>query len=768
MTEQVKNAGALPAAPLSAGTKNVFVLLASCLLAALCVAGCASSDRMARMSGGVIDEYSAPKSSRIRSEKYQKVSKKLDAGSRANRDRVSGLNDTLVNFWPFFFRSSDYWSALWPMIDSDPYGFAIRPFYNHEGDEYSILFPLTAWNPAAGDGWVTLFAWNRNAFGFLPLTWQWSGEHEGGGYYTPLCIWSCDRSKSHRYANWPKDDFKLFLFPVLWGHETSMESGEWSWLFSSYDYPGIKNEWLYRFAGKKPFPASREEFVRFRTEILDQLPRNERRLRGIIPLWWGSTEDNGDYDHRFLLLAGCERNGGGSNWDVLGPVLARYSSENHSKVSHWSTVEESSFTSCVLMSHFSSERSRSRDEMWKKLNDFEAFGYGSKPFGQKLPAIRDALKKLDPSKELPETVVDDVTFRLFVSDLRKQYRFSETTDRFGTVAPLFWYDITPDHSSWVLPPLLTWWRSAGEHGDGYFYSLPLLTFIDRSPEEDTSIIFTPLGYYAKTVRRERRDYPIFDARKNASPGENEYVELRDRYAVCGLFYRGRFGYNAAKPGVNAAAAERLRGALRKLPGEWRYLERRRAELDKQSSVNDRWQTGSEIERLKKLIRVEEIRIDRKKLADQVALYREKVDCALDDAGVLGLKFKAETFADDAAAREAADELIDKCTDLCYYEDIGNGLLFHKEKFANGDSRWKLLGFLAGGEKTGGRESTHILHLLYRSRREGSRSERVYFPFIVDRQDGEDSSFSFMWRVFALNRRNGRTSGHILFIPFGEE
>lgn len=96
------------------------------------IAGCASSDRMVRMSGGVFDEYSVPKSSRIRSEKYQKMSREFSSSRRANKMDVAGLDDTLVNIWPFFFRSNDYWSVLWPFIDKDPYGFAIRPIYNHE------------------------------------------------------------------------------------------------------------------------------------------------------------------------------------------------------------------------------------------------------------------------------------------------------------------------------------------------------------------------------------------------------------------------------------------------------------------------------------------------------------------------------------------------------------------------------------------------------------------------------------------------------------
>ena len=110
-------------------------------------AGCASSDRMVRMSGGVLGEYSAPSSYRIRSEKYQKMSRELSSPKRANQTAVSGMDDTLINIWPFFFRTNAYWSVLWPFIDKDPYGFAIRPLYNQEGDDYSVLFPLAAWNP---------------------------------------------------------------------------------------------------------------------------------------------------------------------------------------------------------------------------------------------------------------------------------------------------------------------------------------------------------------------------------------------------------------------------------------------------------------------------------------------------------------------------------------------------------------------------------------------------------------------------------------------
>ena len=46
-------------------------------------------------------------------------------------------------------------------------------------------------------------------------------------------------------------------------------------------------------------------------------------------------------------------------------------------------------------------------------------------------------------------------------------------------------------------------------------------------------------------------------------------------------------------------------------------------------------------------------------------------------------------------------------------------------------------------------------------------EKVYFPFITSVEDGDDASFSFLYRVFSLTRRGGRKSGYICFIPFGD-
>jgi len=130
------------------------------LLAAVFATGCASSERMNRL-GWDSDSYSAPKSSRISGGRFDDAVVKL-------RTPV-GLQDRQVNVWPFCTVNSRYVSILWPFIDWDEFGMAVRPFYNQEGNEYSILFPLCAWNPVNGDGWALNTYWDDDCFGMFPL-----------------------------------------------------------------------------------------------------------------------------------------------------------------------------------------------------------------------------------------------------------------------------------------------------------------------------------------------------------------------------------------------------------------------------------------------------------------------------------------------------------------------------------------------------------------------------------------------------------------------
>ena len=748
----------------------------------LMISGCASTDRMLRMSGGVLDEYSAPRKSRIRSEKYQSVSRQLASPERSNKIEVAGMDDTLVNIWPFFFRSNAYWTALWPLIDCDPYGFAFRPFYNHEGDDYSMLFPLSAWNTAAGHGWVTLFGWNKNGFGMVPLTWQWKEKHSGGAYYTPLFFCAYDNEPfqytvtetkdSHRgftvYDKWDREEITRFILLTWYSREVRKDKGQWEWLFRMW-YPSLhaKSEWNYRFNGKVPFPASELEYERYAAGIFDTLPEKTERTYGVFPFWFGSFDDNGAYSNRFMLLAGNRKKGNYSGWDILGDVIAGYDHEKRTySQNRWAVPEKSTFTSWILLSHFAKEMRYRTGGNWEIFNKLHSLDNSGKTFTQVKPEILDTLKKLDPALTLPETVVDSWTYGLFLSDLAKKYEFPTDPEYYGRILPLYWYADRRESSYGVIPPLLTWWDSNKDQKTRNFTSLPLLTWVKRSPREDKTIVMTPLVYYAKEKHRKRSEFRIYPADQSVT-GDGDCVELRDRYAGCGLFYRGRFGFNVAKKGVDAKTADALRLSLRELYKTRESIDRETAAIAKERSLADRWQPANEIERLKRLIRYEELKERQLELDKKTAEYRKGVDKAVGRAAKLGFSVDRAAFEKKADSEKALTEFMEKFTELRFYEDIGSGLFFNKKKYYNGDYNWHLLHILAGGERTEERESQHILHLLYRYRKEGKRSETIIFPFISSVQDGDDSRVSFLWRLFSLSKRNGKTGGYILFIPFGE-
>ena len=93
---------------------------------------------------------------------------RLSPFASKNPKNVS-YDESQVNLWPAFYNKGDFYAICWPVIDSDAKGFAVRPFYNQDGHEYSILFPLCAWNPVNGDGWALNTYWNKDCIGSFPL-----------------------------------------------------------------------------------------------------------------------------------------------------------------------------------------------------------------------------------------------------------------------------------------------------------------------------------------------------------------------------------------------------------------------------------------------------------------------------------------------------------------------------------------------------------------------------------------------------------------------
>ena len=65
-------------------------------------------------------------------------SKRMSRVSPWQKDINKSIESKEVNLWPVYYYDNNATSILWPMIDIDSRGFGIRPFFNKEGDEYSI------------------------------------------------------------------------------------------------------------------------------------------------------------------------------------------------------------------------------------------------------------------------------------------------------------------------------------------------------------------------------------------------------------------------------------------------------------------------------------------------------------------------------------------------------------------------------------------------------------------------------------------------------
>ena len=283
--------------------------------------GCASSERMSRMSGGIIQEYSAPRSKRIRSERFQKHTKSQE---KARQDLVGKVEETPVNIWPFFFSSEYYTAIMWPWIDWDEYGFAVRPFYNMEGDEHSVLFPLSAWNVKDRDGWVLLYSWNGNGWMFFPLAARSETKSELFRYYTPFFIQTKDLEPLS--IDTRQSSFTEFMLGYYAGERRLDTDGWWELFHHDSLDDELRRYLAYKLAGTKwRVPGSNGELEALKKEIAATLPVAEEQCVGFIPLFHVSWDKDG-HNWRALayIVGGGNSKRDGLRWDVLGPVIMDY------------------------------------------------------------------------------------------------------------------------------------------------------------------------------------------------------------------------------------------------------------------------------------------------------------------------------------------------------------------------------------------------------------------------------------------------------------
>lgn len=728
----------------------------------LVLSGCVSSKRMARMSGGVFDEYSAPPSYQLRSARFQQKTPYADPIRRSSATKIGGLDDTLINIWPFFFRNSSYWSMLWPFVDYDKYGFAIRPFYVQDGDEYSILFPLSSWNPVSNEGWIGNFVWKNHRFGFIPFTFQDTHQEDSGWfYYTPLLIHDYDRVPLRRDKLSRKDYFTEFML-AFWSKNTDVAVSDYDWLFRYWNKDHIPgNKALAYHFGKieKPVPKTAEELYQFQDRILKTLPQRTGYKYGFFPLFSYGKQPNGRTEFTWLLLNSIERGKGRFSWNFFGPIAKYKNRDLDSRWLHDSTEEE--FFSLPLMTKIVTEKRFANTGKMAILRKLDNLGGSS--FNQDLPLIKELLKELDPQLELPKTVVDHQTLDLFLQDWRKGKTFPVTESYSGGCLPFFLYDIDDNSRSYIFPALLTGYETHPHKKK--FWSLPILTFVNKNDYSEFTGVFPPLVYMNSSKRDSGPYLKLIHSSTVKTPSKWNVVEENDLYAACGLFYRGKIAFHVAKPEYKGNDLEFLRFTILWLQQEQKRIQYQWENHKKELARIAAWKTKNKIEYYRKCIRQEEMKILAEEIRKREREYQAKWSLVQTTAKRIKFQISEKDIANYSAAVNAVNRLLKDYTELRWKEDIGNGIFFRKEKFYNGDYNWRLLWILANGEKVGTKESTNVMHLLYRYRRDGDRSETLFFPFISIQKDGADSKVSFFWRFFQLKEEKGKIGGYFLFIPF---
>ena len=135
------------------------------------IVGCASSDRMFEVSP-FSDEVPSP-------------------------DRV--------NVWPLFYSDAGKSAVMWPLIDWDEEGFAVRPLVARDNDELDLLWPLAQVDLETGDFWA-LTAYHDHdddLHGLFPLV-GWGQLN----YLGPVW-WTCEQTEERAVDGYG-------LFPIVW------------------------------------------------------------------------------------------------------------------------------------------------------------------------------------------------------------------------------------------------------------------------------------------------------------------------------------------------------------------------------------------------------------------------------------------------------------------------------------------------------------------------------------------------------------------------
>jgi hypothetical protein len=115
-----------------------------------------------------------------------------------------------VNLWPLLYYRDPALSVLWPIMESCPDHFALRPVYSvygrgSETPVYNVVWPIARFDTEKGDNRIFPVYWGDDYFHVIPLYWHQGQPLSGQGFNSlfPLWIYYNSGSGTSTYLCWP-------------------------------------------------------------------------------------------------------------------------------------------------------------------------------------------------------------------------------------------------------------------------------------------------------------------------------------------------------------------------------------------------------------------------------------------------------------------------------------------------------------------------------------------------------------------------------------
>ena len=483
--------------------RKVLLSVATLAAAAAMLAGCASSERMMRVS---------PLSDRpVRTK---------------TPDRP--LDDDRVNAFPLYYGAAGVHAVLWPLVDWDTRGMAVRPLYNRDGANASVLFPLSGWDPAGG--WALNMVWDeKKGFLFLPVAGKWNGTgfvgpafSDGGEHYGLFPVFG-------RYGDTtqvlnvfvtknPKGPSTVAAYPFYY------DSGDTLWISELYarhrEPNGDENRrslggLLYRQHDSKDgktsdlwlFPVGyfSEDHGRHTAITLPYSSTSDSQGSSfnLHPLWWSEThgksysrtlipfytasgDARGESSASLLWSTGTE---GSSSWFNIHPLW-------------WSSRDKDSSSQCLVPFYYASgspKESALATLLWSHGNSGKEEWLNIHPLWWSSESPTESSRLLIPLWYSHRTPDGRADFNPLWSS------GTAGRDSWFNIHPLWWSHTDGKSSSQILFPLysrsespnqsdtLTPLWSSGKSGDTTYLNIHPLWWSSETPKSSTQVLF-PFHY----------------------------------------------------------------------------------------------------------------------------------------------------------------------------------------------------------------------------------------------------------------------------------